>query len=254
MRWPTYLLVSSALTLGAQSIPVTTGANLYSRQKEAALGAKYAQQLRQAATPVDNAAALSYVEQMGAKLAAQLPEPRYAYTFALIGNVNGEALKEPVALPGGFVFVPASLFLTAQDDGEFAGMLAHAMAHVAERHGTRAATQNVLGQMAGIPINSDSGNGTRPASTMFIPASYVTFSRGYEQEADGLAAKMVSAAGYDAQGLIRYITRQQTNNLTDTQARGERIAAMQNAIQSLPHPASSEFLGIQTQLRNLPQN
>jgi len=241
------VLVSSALTLSAQSIP-GVGPNLYSRQKEAALGAQLAQYLRRTATVVNNAAALSYVEQMGVKLAAQLPEPRFPYTFALIAGGNGEVLKEPVALPGGYVFVPASLFLTAQDDGEFAGILAHAMAHVAERHGTRAATMNTLSSMAGTPVRA---NG---ASPMLIPASYIEFSRPFEQEADGLAVKMVSAAGYDAQGLIRYISREQPNNLPDSEARGERIAAMQNAIQGLPHPASGEFLQIQMQLRNPPRN
>jgi beta-barrel assembly-enhancing protease len=247
MRWPAYVLVSSALTLSAQSIP-GAGPNLYSRQKEAALGAQLAQQVRRTATPVDDATAVTYVERMGAKLAAQLPEPRFPYTFALIAGGNGDVLKEPVALPGGYVFVPTSLFLTSQEDREFAGMLAHAMAHVAERHGTRAATKNTIGQMPAIPAIANGG----PA--MLIPAAYVTFSRPFEQEADGLAVKMVSAAGYDAQGLIRYISREQTNNLPDSEARSERIAAMQNAIQGLPHTASGEFLQIQMQLRNPPRN
>jgi predicted Zn-dependent protease len=34
---------------------------------------------------------------------------------------------EPAALAGGYVFVLSGLFLAAQDEAEFAGMLAHAM-------------------------------------------------------------------------------------------------------------------------------
>ncbi|HEY1760799.1 MAG TPA: M48 family metalloprotease [Bryobacteraceae bacterium] len=245
MRSLAFVLIASALTLSAQTI-LGAGPNIYSRAKEASLGAQLAQNVSQATTPLDNAAALSYVQQMGAKLAAQLPESSFPYTFALIADSknaggSGDALEEPLAIPGGYVFVPARMFLTAQDDSEFAGLLAHAMAHVAERHGTRAASMNTLGAMAGTPVKAN------PASPMLIPASYVNFSGSFEQEADGLALKMVATAGYDPQGLIRYVSRERLNN-------AERIAAMQNAIQGLPHPATAEFLQIQMQLRNLPRN
>ena len=255
MRWLAYVLVSSALTLSAQSIP-GLGPNFYSREKEAALGAQLAQQVRQTATPVNNNAALSYVEQMGAKLAARFPEPRFTYTFALIAAGNDDALREPVALPGGYVFVPTSLFLTAQDDSEFAGMLAHAMAHVAARHGTRAATRESMAQMAVNPIIANGGAAgfmAQQAADALIPAALAKFSRDYENEADRLAVNMVSAAGYDAERLIRYLSRAQ-NNLPDSEARNERIAAIQNAIQNLPHSASGEFRQIQLQLQNSPRN
>jgi predicted Zn-dependent protease len=255
MRWPAYVLVSSALTLSAQPVPAS-GPNFYSREKETALGAQLAQQVRQTVAPVDNNAALSYVEQMGARLAARFPEPRFTYTFALIAGGSDDILKEPVALPGGYVFVPTSLFLTAQDDGEFAGMLAHAMAHVAARHGTRAASRESIAQLTVTPIIANggvAGLAARQASDALIPAALIKFSRDYEKEADGLAVNMVSAAGYDAEGLIRYISREQTN-LSDSEAHNERIAAIQNAIQNLPHSASDEFRQIQLQLENPPRN
>jgi predicted Zn-dependent protease len=92
-------------------------------------------------TPLDNAAALDFVKRLGARLAAQLPEPRFDYTFAVTASDQSNVLHEPLSLPGGYIFVPTSLFLTVQDEAEFAGMLAHAMAHVANRDGTRAATR-----------------------------------------------------------------------------------------------------------------
>ena len=232
MRFSACMLIASALTLSAQTAP-GLGVNLYSREKEAAVGAQIALEIRRSATTVDNAAALAYVQQMGAKLAAQFPEPRFPFTFAILAA--GDAQQEPVALPGGYVFVPASLFLTAQDDSEFAGMLAHAMAHVVARHGTRAASQNAiqLDSMVTIPANG------APATA--IPASFVNFSPVFEGEADILAVNTVSAAGYEAQGLIRYLNRQRAD--------AGRIAGLQRAIQNVPRP-SPEFLQIQRQLRN----
>jgi predicted Zn-dependent protease len=50
-------------------------------------------------------------------------------------------MHEVAAFPGGFLFLPASLILAAKDEDELAGMLAQAIAHIAARDGTRAATR-----------------------------------------------------------------------------------------------------------------
>jgi len=255
MRWSLFVLFSSALSLSAQN------ANLYSREKEAALGEQLAQQIQRTATPVNNPAALRYVEQIGARLAAQLPEPRFTYTFALIDPVsgagNGNAMQEPLALPGGYIFVPSSLILAARDEAEFAGILAHAMAHVADRDGTRQATRGTLAQMATIPLifyGGWTGFGVRQASSVAIPAALVRFTNMYEQQADALAVKTASAAGYDAEGLLRYLGREQTGNGTDRSTLDSRIAALRMALQTPPPNSNDEFLRLQEQLRNPPRN
>jgi predicted Zn-dependent protease len=138
--------------------------------------------------------------------------------------------------------------LTARDDGEFAGILAHAMAHVAARPGTRQASKTEVSQLMRIPLTrAVAGVGTSDASRVLIPISMVSFSRAYEQEADRIGVTMASMAGYDPEGLIRYLSRQPVGTVQDSDG---RIAAMRTLIQSLPHPASSEFIQIQNQLRS----
>lgn len=61
-------------------------------------------------------------------------------------------MHEPIAFPGGFIFVPARLILAAQDEDEFAGMLAHSIAHIAERHATRQATRSEITNMSTTPL------------------------------------------------------------------------------------------------------
>ena len=51
-------------------------------------------------------------------------------TFAVIAEDRGGYTHEPLAYPGGRIFVPAPLILAAGDEAEFAGMLAHAMANL----------------------------------------------------------------------------------------------------------------------------
>lgn len=258
MRWIVYVLLLSSLTVIAQDQQVGRGPNLYSREKEAALGAALAQQVGRTATPLDNTAALDFVQRLGAKLAAQLPEPRFSYTFAVTASDQSNVLHEPLSLPGGYIFVPASLFLAAQDEAEFAGMLGHAMAHVANRDGTRAATRGELSHMANIPLifyGGWAGFGARQTSATMVPVSMVQFERQYERDADLIAVKLTSAAGYDPQALVRYFSRVWPDNAPDSDFRDARIAAMGRAIQQLaPATSTDEFLRIQEQIRALSPN
>src|SRR5882672_10772550 len=146
------ILFLLALTLGAQERQLGQGVNFYSLTKEAAIGARLAEDLRKDTTAVESPAVRDYVQRIGGQLAQQLTNAPFSYTFAVIADDRGGRTHEPFSFPGGYIFVPANLILAAQDDAEFAGMLAHAMAHVAERHGTRLATQGELANLNTIPI------------------------------------------------------------------------------------------------------
>ncbi len=254
MRWIVCVLLLSSLTVVAQDQQVGQGPNSYSRAREAALGASLAQRVQRTATPLNSPAALEYVQRLGAKLAAQLPEARFSYTFAVTASDQSNVLHEPLSLVGGYIFVPANLLLAAQDEAEFAGMLAHAMAHVASWHGTRSASRGEISQMSAIPLifyGGWTGFGARQAT----PASFLQFERQYEQEADTIAIKTMSTAGYAPLALVRYFGRVWTDTAPDSDSRNVRIAAMRKAIQQLaPSTSNDEFLGIQEQLRALSPN
>jgi predicted Zn-dependent protease len=255
MRQTLCVMLFSAVTGMAQ---IGQGPNLYSREKEVALGASLAQQVQRTATPLDSPAALDYVQRLGAKIAAQLPEPRFTYTFAVTSDDRSNALHEPLSFPGGYIFVPASLFLAAQNEAEFAGMLAHAMAHVAARHGTQTASRGEISQLATIPLifyGGWTGYGARQTSATAIPVALMRSQREYEQEADAMAVKLMSSAGYDPQALARYFSRVWPNNAADVDSRDARIDAMDRAIRQLaPATSTGEFLGIQEQVRAASKN
>jgi predicted Zn-dependent protease len=254
MRSTLCVMILSAVTGIAQ---VGQGPNLYSREREAAFGAALAQQVRRTVTPLDSPAALEFLQRMGAKIASQLPEPRYTYTFAVTSSDQSNSLHEPLSLPGGYIFVPASLFLAAQNEAEFAGMLAHAMAHVAERHGTRAASRGAISQMGTIPLifyGGWMGYGARQTATGPIPVTFARLQPEYEREADAMAVKLMASMGYDPEALVRYFSRVWPDG-ADSDFRDARIVAMGNAIQQLaPVTSTDEFLRIQEQIRALPQN
>jgi beta-barrel assembly-enhancing protease len=141
------------------------------------------------------------------------------------------------------------LILAAQNEAEFAGMFAHAIAHVAARHGTRLATRGELAKQAAIPlIYMGAWNGNVDA---LIPIGFLSVQRTYELEADRLAVRMMAGAGYDPGALVRYIVRVQPAN-TDVQkvfsalpSVSERTAGMEQAIRQLPAGTYSSGDGIQ---------
>jgi predicted Zn-dependent protease len=245
MRFPFCVLFLTALTAAAQTRQATP--NFYSREKEMALGAAAARQFLRNATPLENPTALDYVQQLGSRLAGTLPEPRFPYSFTLIATDENNALHEPFAFPGGYIVVPASLFLAAQDEAEFAGMLAHAMAHVQARHNTREATNVQLAKMSARPLILTGGATGYGARQDGLPSSFAAVEQAFGKQADVLAVQMTSAAGYDPQGLARYVGR----NLDDA-SRDERISTILGAIQQVAATNSGEeFLTVQRQIRTM---
>ena len=110
------------------------------------------------------------------------------------------------SLPGGFVFVNTGLIKIADEEDEFAGAMAHEIAHVAARHMTCQATKEQLLTMVGVVGGSVLGGWggvlARQGMRAGMPAAFMKFSRANETEADYLGVQYMYAAGYDPNGAI----------------------------------------------------
>lgn len=257
-------LLVGALALNAQNQPnpqpIGRGVNFYSVDKEAALGAQLAMEFRRQHSPLDSDAAREYIEQMGARLVQALPQQSpFTYHFELTADSNGTFL-EPAAFPGGYIFVPAGLVLAATSEAELAGTLAHAMSHILARHLTRQATRSEIAQQATIPLILVGSLGyPGPSDAGFVPVGMLQFQRAYESEADRIAVKIASSAGYDPAGLAQYIRRVQQDpppaqpaRFSPFPPRDGRVQAIEKAIQALPaqtYAASSDFARVQEEVR-----
>ena len=200
-----YVLPLLAGTAGAQ------GVNFYNLQREVALGEHLAAEFRRETRPVESAAARAYVETIGRRLAAEIGGPAFDYRFALFVDDRGPA-PEVVAFPGGFLFVPSSLILGAQDEDELAGMLAHAIAHIAARDGTKLATKTELMNLAVEPLAMTvgwTGEAIRNGQSLALPLALLQMQRKAELAADQAAARAMANAGYEPEALARYIERVQ---------------------------------------------
>src|SRR5215469_11858781 len=166
-----FLVLVCFFAASASAQDAGKGINFYSLEKEMALGRQLAAQFQRDTTPLVSPAALAYINGIGQHLVAQFGGPPFTYTFALVAD-DPTVMHEVAFFPGGYLFVPASLILAAKDEDELAGMLAHAIAHIASRDGTRQATKAELVNTSTVPVmyfGGWTGYAIRQGQSMAVP-------------------------------------------------------------------------------------
>jgi predicted Zn-dependent protease len=180
---------------------VGKGINFYSLEREMALGKQLAQEVAREAKLNTDPVLAEYVNRLGQNLARN-SDAKVPFTFQVI---EGEA-PNAFALPGGYIFVYTGLLNIASEEDEFAGAVAHEIAHVAARHMTRRATKGEMANIASIPLSillgGWGGVAARQAAGVAVPMTFLKFSRSDETEADYLGLQYMYAAGYDPNGAV----------------------------------------------------
>jgi predicted Zn-dependent protease len=182
--------------------------NFYSLEKEIALGKAMAQQVQRQSKVIDDPTVAEYVNRIGQNLVRN-SDAKVPFTIKVIEDPSVNAF----ALPGGFFFVQSGLILKADTEAELAGVMAHEIAHVAARHGTRQATRGEIAQLATIPLifmGGAAAYGIYQASGLLIPVSFLKFSRNFEAEADYLGVQYMYKTGYDPTAFVDFFEKIQT--------------------------------------------
>jgi predicted Zn-dependent protease len=187
---------------------VGKGLNFYSIEKEIALGKGLAQQVERQAKIIDDPVIAEFVNRLGQNLVRN-SDAKVPFTIKVIDTEDVNAF----ALPGGFFFVNSGLILKADTEAELAGVMAHEIAHVAARHGTRQATRGEVAQLATIPLifmGGWTGYGIRQAASVAIPVGFLSFSRGFESQADLLGLEYMYKSGYDPGAFVDFFEKIQS--------------------------------------------
>lgn len=169
-----------------------------STQQELQLGKEMAGRLLGAAPLVADAKLQRYVNQVGCWLAQQGERKDLPWTFAVLDSETVNAF----AAPGGYVFLTKGLYRRLHDENQLAGVLAHEIGHVQQKHQLKVLQQGrqleLANQWLGKQINNDQarqllGNGAE------------VFARKLDQnaefEADRIGVVLAARAGYSPFGL-----------------------------------------------------
>ena len=156
-----------------------------------------------------------YIDRLGHRLVASSDAPNYPFTFFVVNNPVVNAF----AGPGGYIGIHTGLILTARNESELAGVMAHEIAHVTQRHLLRAyesANQMSLptaaGMIAAILLGVATGNTEAGiAGVTAVQAGNIqrqlNFTRANEKEADRIGIQTLARSGIDPYGMPSFFER-----------------------------------------------
>lgn len=210
----------------------------------------------------------SYLEQIGGRLASASSDPGIGFTFFPVADASINAF----AMPGGFIGVNTGLLLAVQTESELAGVLAHEISHVTQRHIARQVfreKQVSMGSMLAMAaaLLAARSNGQMASAAMVTAgasavSAQLAFSRDFEREADRSGFEILAKAGFDVRGMSAFFERlQRAGRVYDSNAPVylrthpltlERISDMQNRELGVSYrqvPDSMDFHLVRARLR-----
>lgn len=157
----------------------------------------------------ENPALIKYINLLGTTLALSTNRPELEFHVMILDTDEINAY----AAPGGYVFITKGALSYMQDESELAGVLAHEVAHIAEKHivkdlkikGTD--DSSTLAQLVG-----GSSGAARAAFGQAVDKGLeLIFKDEYKKEdemqADKTGVSISTLSGYDPTGLARYLNR-----------------------------------------------
>jgi len=250
---------SWAQPVGLPNLGAASGQEL-SPLLERTLGDAIMEQGRRDPTYIADAQINQYLTALGHRLAAASPAAWQTPAQPITVFAVRDAQINAFALPGGYVGIHSGLLVAADSESELAGVLAHEIGHVLQRHVARGMTQAsrsnhlMMASVAAALLAALAGSGDLAMGVAsFGQAAAIDqqlgFSRQAEQEADRIGMDMLRRAGFDPQGMVKTFGRlMNLSRLNEGSGAAyasthplsiQRMSDMENRARSLSNPASN---------------
>lgn len=238
--------------------------------QERELGLQIMSEIRADPSYIDDAEVAGYLTNLGTRLILNSNEahPDQEFEFFALRDSTINAF----ALPGGFMGFNSGLILTAQSESELAGVMAHEIAHVTQKHLARMISGQKYSMLtslvaAAVAIlasrtNPQAGQAILVGSQAQQIQSQLNFTRDHEKEADRIGLSILTSAGLDPHGMPAFFERlQRAGRFHENGAPSylrthpityERIADIENRIHDVPYrqiPDSLDFQLVRAKLR-----
>src|SRR6266849_3698412 len=255
--------LAAPLQLFARYQP-THGSNAFSREQELEAGQQAsADVLKKMPVLPESDPVTQYVQHLGAQLTPHAPGEPWPYHFRVVNQKEINAF----ALPGGPIFINMGTIQAADNEGQLAGVMAHEISHVVQRHGTRAASKQMKVQMPlqilGALLGRSAVGQLAAAGISFGAGSYfMKNSRQNESEADLIGTDILYDSGYNPQAMADFFTKLEKEGeangpqfFSDHPNPGNRAGAVEREVRSLPaktyRGGSPEFAQVKQRVAGL---
>jgi hypothetical protein len=242
-----FLAVAAPPILHARVEP-SHGFDMFSAQEEVQAGQQAAAQVgKQLPLLPDSDPVTIYVQRLGSQLASHAPGEKWPYTFHVVNQKEINAF----ALPGGPIFVNLGTIQAADNEAELAGVIAHEISHVVQRHGTRAASKQMAAQLPLAILGGVMGQGALSQMAQMglsfgVGSYFLKNSRKAESEADLLGTDIMYDSGFNPRAMSDFFTKLEKEGsvargpqfLSDHPDPGNRAQAVAKEVSTLPRKSS----------------
>jgi predicted Zn-dependent protease len=185
---------------------------ILTKSAESQIGRAIMRDIRRSGSVVEDPQITEYINEIGHRIAAQTNDGNHNFTFFVVDDPHVNAF----ALPGGYIGVHTGLIEASRNEDELAGVLAHEIAHVTQRHIARAVHANsrqsilttalMLGAMI---LGAAGGSGDVLQGAMAVAQGtaaqqQINFTRQNEYEADRIGIGALADAGFDPHGMASF--------------------------------------------------
>ena len=184
------------------AVAALSGLSIISIPQEIQIGREANAQVRKDTPELKDTQVDAYIQHLGQRLARAAPGAKYPYSFQVANYREINAFS----LPGGPVWINRGVLRAAGNESQVAGVLAHEIAHIAQRHAADQMEKaliarwgfGVLGAMLG---NLGGAGAAQAAGAMVANGVFLKFSRDDERDADRVGLEIMTKAGWDGRGM-----------------------------------------------------
>lgn len=209
--------------LNLPDIGESTGTFL-SPEMERRLGQAFLGQVRKQAKLITDPEVETYIQSIGYRLVSQSDNNTQGFTFFVIDD----PLINAFAAPGGIVGINSGVILNSDTESELAGVMAHEIAHVTQRHMARSMEMQaqmslpmmaaMLGAILIATQNPEAGQAAIMAVQGGAVQAQINFTRDNEAEADRIGMQLLARSQFNPQGMPVFFEKLQQNSRYGSQA------------------------------------
>jgi predicted Zn-dependent protease len=217
-----YLVLAGSALAAVTSLDLpemgdSTG-TILSPEFERRLGQAFLSQVRREANIINDPEIETYIRSLGYRLVSHSDRNTQTFTFFVINDTMINAF----AAPGGIVGINSGTILNADNESELAGVMAHEIVHVTQKHMARSVEMQqqmsipmmaaMLGAILLATQSPDAGQAAIMAIQGGAAQAQINFTRSNEQEADRVGMQLLARSGFNPGGMFGFFEKLQKNS------------------------------------------